>query len=182
MPLRVELHLDDVELPLGLVVLLAQAINLVLLRIELDPVSAFDVFLDLHTHDVCIDWQGHLVSHRVNLSLFLLNSPAHVIQSLLDRQLELFLRLNLLRQAFLKLGRLRAHLLIVTFEIRVQGIHLFFFGYGGLKVSFNGAQRPLQVVILLPELVEQTLLQRRGLLISLAHCHLLLLHVFCALD
>ena len=56
MPLRVELHLDDVELPLGLVVLLAQPINLVLLRIELDPVPAFDVFLDLHSHDVCIDW------------------------------------------------------------------------------------------------------------------------------
>ena len=66
----------------------------------------------------------------------------------------------------------------MTLEIRVQGIHLFFLGYRGLKVPFDGAQRPLQVVVLLPELVEQTLLQRRSLLVSLAHCHLLLLHVF----
>ena len=66
----------------------------------------------------------------------------------------------------------------MTLEIRVQGIHLFFLGYRGLEVPFDGAQRPLQVVVLLPELVEQTLLQRCSLLVSLAHCHLLLLHVF----
>ena len=63
MSLGVQLHFDDIELPLGFVVLLAQAVHFVLLRIEFNTMPAFDVFLDLHPHDICVDRQRHLVGH-----------------------------------------------------------------------------------------------------------------------
>ena len=55
MPLCLQLRLNDVKLPLRFVKLLTESIQLVLLGLELDPVAGFDVFLDLHTHDVGVD-------------------------------------------------------------------------------------------------------------------------------
>ena len=81
---------------LRLIVLLAKAVHFLLLRVELDSVPALNVLLDFHAHDVRVDWKGHLVRHRVYLALFLLNSPAHIIKALLNRQLKLFFCLNLL--------------------------------------------------------------------------------------
>ena len=130
--LRVELHLDDIELSLGLVVLLAEPINLVLLGIKLNPVPALNVLLNLHSHDISVDRQSHLVGHRVNFPLFLFDSSAHVIKALLNRQLELLLCLNLLRKAFLKLCGLRAHLLIMALEVRIECVDLLLFGDGSL--------------------------------------------------
>jgi len=57
------LHLEDVELALGFVVLLAEAVCLLLLRVKLDPVTALNVFLDFHTHDIGVDRQLHFVGH-----------------------------------------------------------------------------------------------------------------------
>ena len=103
MALGVELHLDDIKLALGFIVLLTEAVDLVLLRVELDPVPAFDVLLNLHSHDVGVDWQSHFVGHGVDLPLLLLYSSAHVIKTFLNGEFKLFFGLNLLREPFLKL-------------------------------------------------------------------------------
>ena len=79
----IELHLYDVKLALSFVKLLSKTVYLVLFCIELNPVATLDVFLDFHAHDVGIDGQSHLVRHRVDLSLLLLNRSSHVIESLL---------------------------------------------------------------------------------------------------
>ena len=63
MALSVQLHLDHIELALHLVVLLSQPVYLVLLGIKLDSMAAFNVFLYLHSHDVSVYWEGHLVGH-----------------------------------------------------------------------------------------------------------------------
>ena len=65
----------------------------------------------------------------------------------------------------------------MTLEVCVEGVDLFFLSDGCLQVSFNGAQCPLQVVVLLPQLFEQALLQSGRLLLSLRHRHLLLIHL-----
>ena len=150
MPLSIQLHLYDIKLSLCLIILLTKAIDLMLFGIKLNPVPALDVFLNFHAHDICIDWQSHLISHRVNLSLLLLDGPAHVIQTLFNGQFELLLGLNFFRKAFLKLSRLRAHLLIMTLEVSIECVDLLFFCDGSLKVALNSAQSSLQLIIFLP--------------------------------
>jgi len=68
----------------------------VLLRVKLDTVPAFNVFLNFHPHDVGVDGQGHLVRHRVDLTLFLFDRPTHVVKTFFDGELKLFFRLNFL--------------------------------------------------------------------------------------
>ena len=85
--LGVELHLDYVQLAFRFVVLLTESVNFVLLRVKLDSVAPLNVFLNFHAHDVRVDGQGHLVGHRVDLPLLLLDSTAHVIEALLHCQL-----------------------------------------------------------------------------------------------
>ena len=96
MSLRVELHLDNIELPFRLVVLLTEAVDLVLFGVKLDAVPTLDVFLNFHPHDVSINRQSHLIGHGVDLSLLLLDSPSHIIKPFFHSQLKLFFRLNLL--------------------------------------------------------------------------------------
>ena len=55
MALRIELHFDNIKLSLCLVVLLAKSINLMLLSIKFNPMPAFNVFLNLHSHDISVD-------------------------------------------------------------------------------------------------------------------------------
>ena len=137
--LSVQLHLDDIKLAFRLVVLLTEPVNLVLLRVQLDPMPPLNVFLDLHAHDVSVDGQGHLVSHRVDLSLLLLNSSSHIIEPLLHSHLKLLLRLHLLTKSLLKLVTLTAHLLIMPLEVHVQCIDLLLLGNSRLQVAFNCA-------------------------------------------
>ena len=158
MSLSVKLHFEDIKLALCLVVLFTEAVNLMLFRVELDPVPSFDVFLDLHPHNVSVDRQGHLVGHGVDLSLLLLNSTPHVIQSLLDSHLELLLGLDLLGQPFLKLIRLASHLLIVALEVHVKSIDLLFLSNSCLQVPLNCTESSLKIIILLSELLKHVLL------------------------
>ena len=162
MALSVKLHLEDIKLALCLIILLAKAVHLLLLRVELDAVPALNVLLDLHAHVVSVDWKGHLVRHRVYLALFLLNSPAHIIEALLDCQLKLFFGLNLLGKTFLKLIRLRAHLLIVAFEVVVECIDLLLLRGGCKQMSLHCGQSSLQIIILLSELLENSSLHSIG--------------------
>ena len=162
MSLGVELHLKDVKLTLGFVVLLAKTVHFLLLGIKFNSVAALNVLLNFHAHDVCVDWQGHLVGHRVDLALFLLDCPPHVVQPLLDGQLELLLGLDLLREAFLELVGLGAHLFVVAFEVRVERIDLFFLGKSCLQMALHCCQGTLQVLVFLPKLVEDIALDWDG--------------------
>ena len=143
MPLSVQLHLDDIELALCFIVLFAKAVHLVLLGVQLNPVSALNVFLNLHAHDIGVDGQGHLIRHRIDLSLLLFDGPSHVIEAFLDSQLELLLRLDLLGETLLELVRLAAHLLVVRLEVGVKRTDLLFLADGGLQVALHCAKGPL---------------------------------------
>lgn len=138
MSLGIQLHLKNVQLSLGLIILFPEPVHLLLLGVELNPVSALDVLLDFHAHDVCINRQRHLVGHCVDLALFLFYSSAHIVKSRLDRQLKLLLCLDFLGEPFLELTRLRPHLLIVALEISIECIYLLFLSICGLQMTFNG--------------------------------------------
>ena len=56
MSLCIQLHLHYVEISLSLIELIADSINLMLLLLHLDAMSALDVLLDLHPHDISVHW------------------------------------------------------------------------------------------------------------------------------
>ena len=116
--------------------------------------SRLDVLLNFHSHNVCVNRQRHLVCHRVNFSLLLLNSSSHVVQTLLKSNFEPLFALNFFAEAFLVLGWLGAHLLIVTLEIVIKRIYLLFFGEGSFQMTFDCLECPLEIFVFLANLVE----------------------------
>ena len=108
-----------------------------LLLLHLDSVPALDVLLNLHPHNVSVNGQCHLVSHRVNLSLLGLDGSSHLIKSLLKPKLKVLLSLHLLIQSPLEQVRLRLHLLIMALKVCIQSLYLLLLGHSGLQMTVN---------------------------------------------
>ena len=53
--LGIKLGLDDVELALGLIEILTEAVHLLLLGLKFVAMTRLHIFLDFHSHDVCIN-------------------------------------------------------------------------------------------------------------------------------
>ena len=154
MSLHFELHFEDIELAFDFVVLFTGSLHFGLFGFQFNSMSRLDVLLNFHSHNVCVHRQRHLVCHWVNFSLLLLNSASHVVQTLLQSNFKPLFALDFFAKAFLILGRLCAHLLIVTLEIVVKRIYLLFFGEGSFQMSFDGLESPLEIFVFLADLVE----------------------------
>ena len=105
--------------------------------------ARLNVLLNLHAHNISVNWEGHLVGHHFNLALLLLNCAAHVVHPLFKVLLQLLSCLDLLSKTLLVLVGLASHLIIVCLEVIVQGAELLLLGMGGLQVALNGEESPL---------------------------------------
>ena len=106
-------------------------------RVKLKAMTRFDVLLDFHPENVCVNWQGDFVLHRFYFSLLLFYGTPHIVHSLLEVLFHVTTGLNFLSQPLLVQTGLLPHLLVMQFEILVQRLQLFFFCVRGLEVTFN---------------------------------------------
>ena len=146
-----KLGLDDVQLPLGFIVILLQSLTLLLLLLDFKAMPAFDVLLNLHPEDVRINGQDHLRLHLIELLLLDLNGSPHVANALFLVLLELFAQSHLLDKTLLVLVALVAHGFIVGLEIAIELFDLLLLSAGLAEVLLERLEGSVELLVLVDE-------------------------------
>jgi len=119
--------------------MLRKSLNLLMFGVKFKAMTRFDVFLDFHTENVCVNWQGDFVLHRLYFSLLLFYRTTHIVHSLLESLFHVTALLDFFSKPLLVQTGLLPHLLVMQFEILVQRLQLLFFCVCGLEVTLNCA-------------------------------------------
>ena len=81
---------DDFKLSFRLIKSISRTFQFRCPIFKLKSKFRFQVLLDTHPKDICVNWQLHLLRHLVKIRLFSFNSFAHLIQSGLKLILKTF--------------------------------------------------------------------------------------------
>jgi hypothetical protein len=119
-----DLGLEDLILPLLLIVLVSQPVTLLLLGLQLKSMSSFHIFGKLQAQDVSINRQCHFGLHALKVTLLYLNLTFHVSQPLFMLIFKLFACLSFLTKASFSQTKPLSQSFIVLFVVFIQSANL----------------------------------------------------------
>ena len=146
----VDLSAGKLQLTLCLVQAALDGLQLSCLGIKLTTVLRLQVFLDAHPQNILVDWQLHLLSQSVELTVFGFNACVHGPQPLLAVTLRAFARGYFFDQALLVGIFFSFQGLMMGLELGKKLCQLILFT-GGVFVEFRDRFESLLDVVFLGE-------------------------------